>query len=148
MNRVPGLPNDLVTALRPGDVQLYLTSRGWVSEPFGPAGKGFRFRHPSLTDVDLLLPLTRDLADYAIRMAELVVNLSAVERRPTWEVLNDLSSPPGDVFRFRVAGSVSALGNCLWTRGSSCSRGSGPSLVVGLQPATSRGAPSPARIGR
>jgi hypothetical protein len=107
---MPRLPKDLVTALRPGDVQLYLSSRGWVSEPFGPAGKGLLFRHPSYPDVDLVLPLTRDLGDYATRMAELVVNLSAVEQRPAWEILNDLSTPPGDVFRFRVADTIASLG--------------------------------------
>jgi hypothetical protein len=110
MNSPLKLPKDLVTALRAGDVQLYLTSRGWVSEPFGPAGKGLLFRHPSTSQIDLLLPLTRDLGDFATRMAELVANLSAFERRPVWELLNDLSTPPGDVLRFRVAGSVAVLG--------------------------------------
>jgi hypothetical protein len=64
-----------------------------------------------MPDVDLLLPLKRELADYASRMRELVGTLAAVEQRPITEILNDLSGPSGDVLRFRVAGSVSALGN-------------------------------------
>ena len=111
MNSPLKLPKDLVTALRPGDVQLYMTSRGWISEPFGPAGKGLLFRHPSTSQVDLLLPLTRDLADFAAQMAELVVNLSAFKQRSVWEILNDLSGPPGDVLRLCVSGSVAVLGN-------------------------------------
>jgi hypothetical protein len=38
------LPKDIVGSLRPGDIQLYLTSRGWISEPFGKGGKGLRFQ--------------------------------------------------------------------------------------------------------
>ena len=39
MNASSRLPKDVVLSLRPGDVQLYLTSRGWVSEPYGSEGK-------------------------------------------------------------------------------------------------------------
>ncbi len=92
-------------------MQLYLSSRGWRPEPYGPDGRGLLFVHPSFPDVDLLLPLKRDLGDYAIRMGDLVVALATIEQRPVWEILNDLSGPSGDVFRLRVAGSVAALGN-------------------------------------
>src|SRR5262249_14758696 len=96
------LPKDVVGSLRPGDVQLYLTSRGWIGEPFGKDGKGLRFHHPSMPKVDLLLPLKRELGDYILRMADVVIDLATIEQRSPWEILNDLSGPPGDVFRFRV----------------------------------------------
>jgi hypothetical protein len=105
------LPKDVLLPLRPGDVQLYLSSRGWKSEPYGSEGKALLFLHPSFSDVDLLLPLKRELADYAARMGDLVVTLSTIEQRPIQEILNDLFGPMGDVFRLRVAGSVAALGN-------------------------------------
>jgi hypothetical protein len=111
MNAASTLPKDVVNSLRPGDVQLYLSSRGWTSKPYGPDGRGLQFRHSSFPKVDLLLPLKRDLGDFALRMADLVVALATIERRPVQEVLNDLSGPAGDVFRLRVAGSVAALGN-------------------------------------
>jgi hypothetical protein len=98
-------------ALRPAEVQLYLAGRGWKSEPYGAQGKGLLFHLPSMPEAELLLPLKRDLSDYAIRMEDLVVTLAAVEQRPVAEVLNDLSGPKGDVFRFRVAGSVALMGN-------------------------------------
>jgi hypothetical protein len=111
MNASTALPKDVLRSLRPGDVQLYLSSRGWKPEPYGPDGRGLLFLHPSYPDVDLLLPLKRDLGDYALRMGDLVVALATIEQRPVWEVLNDLSGPSGDVLRLRVAGSAAALGN-------------------------------------
>ncbi len=111
MNSWSMLPKDAVLSLRPGDVQLYLTSRGWVAEPYVSEGKGLLFQHPSMSQVDLLLPLKRDLGDFAARMGDLVVALATIYQRPVWEILNDLSGPSGDVFRLRVVGSVAALGN-------------------------------------
>jgi hypothetical protein len=99
MNASPLLPKDVLLALRPGDIGLYLTSRGWVSKPYGAAGQALQFRNASMHGVDLLLPLTRDLGDYAQRMADLVVALATIEQRPIWEILNDLSGPSGDLFR-------------------------------------------------
>jgi hypothetical protein len=61
--------------------------------------------------VDLLLPLTRDLGDYAQRIADLVVALATIERRPVGEILNDLAGPSGDVFRLKIAGAVTSLGS-------------------------------------
>ncbi len=111
MNASSRLPKDLLLSLRPGDVQLYLSSRGWKSELYGTEGNALLFLHPSFPEVDLLLPLKRNLGDYANRMADLVIALATIEQRPVQEILNDLSGPTGDVFRLRVAGSVSALGN-------------------------------------
>jgi hypothetical protein len=111
MNSALRLSKDDMLALRPGDVQLYLMSQGWQPKPYGKEGNALLFRHPSFRDVDLLLPLRRDLVDYANRMGDLVVALATIERRPVQAILNDLSGPSGDVFRLRVAGSVSALGN-------------------------------------
>ncbi len=98
-------------ALRPTEVRQYLTSRGWVSEPFGTAGKGLRFTHPNYPKVDLLLPLKPDLRDYAERMRELVESLSTIENRPVGAVLNDLTVPSADVVRFRLTADVAALGS-------------------------------------
>ena len=111
MNAFSMLPKDLMLALRPGDVQTYLASRGWRSEPYGREGNGLLFFHPEMPEADLLLPLKRTLGDYALRMGDLVVALATIEQRPLQEVLNDLSGPAGDVFRLRIAGSVAALGN-------------------------------------
>ena len=74
-------------------------------------GKALQFRNSSMRGVDLLVPLTRDLGDYAQRMADLIVALATIEQRPIWEILNDLSAPSGDVFRLKIAGSVTSQGS-------------------------------------
>ena len=48
MNASPLLPKDVLLALRPGDISLYLTSRGWVSKPYGAGGQALQFRHSSI----------------------------------------------------------------------------------------------------
>ncbi len=37
--------------------------RGWISEPFDKGGKGLRFHHPSIPQVNLLLPLKDKFGD-------------------------------------------------------------------------------------
>ena len=44
-------------------------------------------------------------------MADLIVALATIEQRPIWEILNDLSAPSGDVFRLKIAGSVTSQGS-------------------------------------
>ncbi len=124
------LPKDIVGSLRPGDVQLYLTSRGWISEPFGKGGKGLRFHHPSIPQVDLLLPLKRELGDYIIRMAELVTFLATIEERPWSQVVKDLSGPSSDVFRFRIDAADATLGNLPLDEGIDLLRGSRDLLLA------------------
>lgn len=111
MNTPTRLPRDQVVALRPGDVKLYLTSRGWAPEANGGHPKAVALHHPEHRGVELLVPMERTLGDYALRMADVVVALARLEDRPVAQILNDLSMPPGDVVRVRVAGSVAALGN-------------------------------------
>ncbi|HEU5117104.1 MAG TPA: hypothetical protein VFT74_10605, partial [Isosphaeraceae bacterium] len=106
------LPREQVDALRPGDVKLYLTSRGWVAQAMnGSTPKAVVLHHPNYRGVELLLPMERSLGDFALRMGDVVAGLAQLEDRPLNQVLNDLSMPPGDVFRVRVAGSVASLGN-------------------------------------
>jgi hypothetical protein len=105
------LPRNQVEALRPRDVQLYLVSRGWIADPAESSSAATLFRHPGLGDMEVLLPLRRDFGDYTLRMADLVQALAVVERRSLVEVLNELSGPPSDVLRLRVAAPDATLGN-------------------------------------
>ena len=63
------LPRDQVEALRPGDVRLFSTSRGWVPKRNGVTDKAMEFRHPSFPGAELLLPLKREVGDFVLRMA-------------------------------------------------------------------------------
>lgn len=109
MNRSP-LPMDQVAALRSDDVQLYLTSHGWERESATSTGMANVFRFPLLPDAEVLLPSRRDLADYTRRMADVVEMVAAVEKRPVWQVLADLSAPPADVLRLQVTAPDTTLG--------------------------------------
>ena len=117
------LPRDQVEALRPGDVRLYLTSRGWVPKRNGATDKAMEFRHPSFPGAELLLPLQREVGDFVLRMADVVVSLATIEQRPAWEVLKDVSGPPGDVFRLRVFAADAELGSLPLVEGIDLLRG-------------------------
>ena len=117
------LPREQVEALRPGDVRLYLTSRGWLPRPDGASPKAVEFHNPAYAEVELLLPLKQDVGDFALRMADVVVGLATIEQRSPWEVLNDLSGPPGDVLRLRVAAPDATLGNIPLDEGIQLLRG-------------------------
>jgi hypothetical protein len=110
--------------LRPGDVRLYLSTRGWIPKRNGAADKAIEFRHPSFPGAELLLPLKREIGDFVLRMADIVVGLATIEQRPAWEILNDLSRPPGDVFRLRVVATDAELGNLPLEEGVRLLRGS------------------------
>ena len=47
------LPREPIEALRPGDVRLYLTSRGWLPRPDGSSPKPVEFHNPAYPDVEL-----------------------------------------------------------------------------------------------
>ena len=51
---------------------------------------------------ELIIPQTRDFADYASRMGEALDILARYERRPLQEVITDLLLPPADIVRFRL----------------------------------------------
>jgi hypothetical protein len=124
------LPRDQVEALRPGDVRLYLTSRGWVPKRNGDGDKATEFGHPSFPGAQILLPLKRGVGDFVLRMADVVVSLATIEQRPAWEVLKDVSGPPGDVFRLRVFAADAELGSLPLNEGIDLLRGGRDLLVA------------------
>ncbi len=117
------LPREQIEALRPGDVRLYLTGRGWFPRPDGSSSKAVEFHNPAYPEVEFLLPLKREVGDFALRMADVVVGLATVEKRSPWDVLRDLSGPPGDVFKLRVSAPDATLGNIPLDEGIQLLRG-------------------------
>ncbi len=117
------LPKDQLSALRFEDVQLHLASRGWQHDAEASREGVGVYRFPTEPDAEVLLPLRRDWPDYPSRLADAVTTLAAVEQRPVWEVLNDLSTPPGDVLRLRVAAPDSSLGTLPLEEGLKLLRG-------------------------
>jgi hypothetical protein len=130
LNSILKLPRDQVEALRPRDVQHYLTSRGWTADATESSSKATLYRHPLIDEAEIVLPLRRDLGDYTLRMADVVQNLSVLERRSVWEVLNDLSVPPGDLLRLRVTADEATSGNLPLDQGIQLLRGGRDALLA------------------
>jgi hypothetical protein len=104
------LPKEELSALRPEDVQLYLGSRGWRKDTAASTPKATVYRFPDEPDSEVVLPSTRDLGDYALRMGDVAEMLAAVEQRSIREVLVDLSGPPADIVRLGILASEASLG--------------------------------------
>src|SRR5262249_29465908 len=65
---------------------------------------------PAENEAEVLLPRRQEFADYALRIADLLQTVAAVEQRSIWDVLHDVSGPPADVLRFRHTAATSTLG--------------------------------------
>ncbi len=111
MNRSGQLPKDQVDSLRTRDVQHYLTSRGWIVVDQESTPAASVYHHPQHGDAEILLPLRHSLADYSLRMADVVLALSAIDQRPWPEILNLLSGPPSDILKLCVVSAEATLGN-------------------------------------
>ena len=111
MSSTVPLPRNQVEALCSRDVQFYLASRGWVADPGDSPPGALVWHRYDRPGAEVLLPSRRDLADYTLRMADVVQAIAAVEGRTLFEVLGDLSGPPSDVLRLRVSAPDATLGN-------------------------------------
>ena len=71
------------------DVAAYLRSRGWFEEKkWGK--KASIWLHQDL-DGEILLPLSKELKDFHLRMGDIIYTLSRLENRSRLEILNDIS---------------------------------------------------------
>jgi hypothetical protein len=104
------LPSAQLAALSLEDVQLYVASQGWKSDPSLASSKALLYTVPDASDAELLIPKTKELGDYVNRMADVVQMLAAVEERSIWEVLNDISTPPADTIRLQITAPDATLG--------------------------------------
>ena len=110
MNTSTLLPKDVLLALHPGDVSLYLTSHGWAPKPYGAAGRASSSETPQCVGSTCSSTHARPRG-LRPRLADLIVALATIEQRPIWEILNDLSAPSGDALRLKIAGSVMSKGS-------------------------------------
>lgn len=79
-----------LNALKPLGMAAYLRAKGWRKEA-DLNGKGSLWlkEGPNGEVFDITLPLKRDLADYALRMGELLRTLATAERRSELDILRD-----------------------------------------------------------
>ena len=92
-------------SIRPEDLRQYLSSHGWIPSPQQNGLAATYTRQLDGTDFELLVPLSRDLRDFAQRMSEVLRTLEIVEKRDQIQILSDLTSARADVVRIRRAGA-------------------------------------------
>jgi hypothetical protein len=97
----------MLNVIKPLEVVAYLRSTGWhqeraVEDRWATWIKGDEF--------EIALPLTRDLGDYVLRMADTLQTLEAVEGRSQLEILNDLLTSSSDVLRLGMKGAEATDG--------------------------------------
>ena len=111
MNNIAKLPSEQLRAIRPEDIQLYLSARGWVRDATASSTLGSMYRYPENEDAEALLPVRRELADYEGRVADIIQILAVVEGRSVWQILSDISCPSADILRVQVVAPDAQLGS-------------------------------------
>jgi hypothetical protein len=96
---------DVLRSIEPLSVAAYLRASGW-KEAEKHEGRYAIWTAPehSNASVEVLLPLSRELRDYANRMAEVLQTLEVYERRSQIEIIHDISGSSTDVFRLGAEG--------------------------------------------
>jgi hypothetical protein len=91
-------------AVKPLELAAYLRANGWRQEADIGGGKGslWLLHRSDGSEYDVTLPAKRDLADYALRMSEVLHTLAEVERRSQLDVLRDIETTTADLVRVRA----------------------------------------------
>ena len=91
---------DLVDTVAPKALSAYVEARGWKkTEPFGDLGASYSRGDGG---VEVFVPTSRRLADFAIRTWETAGAIAEVEKRSRSEVLRDLLCADADRARIRL----------------------------------------------
>ena len=99
---------DALYAVRPSDVAAYLRSRGWQEQEH--PGGALTWAEFTLHDFEIALPLSSDLRDFPLRIAEALQTLELAENRDQLQILADLSTTAADVVRVQVLGQEAVDG--------------------------------------
>lgn len=89
-----------VAVLRPLEVASYLRASGWTQADIQKGRYAVWTRDD---EFEAFLPLTSDVRDFALRMADVLAVLSKAEDRSQLAVLSDLLATSADVLRVRLA---------------------------------------------
>ncbi len=103
------IPLEVVTRFQPSLVQEYLAARGW-SRHATKRNLAVVYRHGGPPAYEAVVPIERELADYAERLRDVAVVISEAERRPIWQVASDLLHPRSDMVRFAIRGPSTTEG--------------------------------------
>ena len=95
-----------VAALRPTEVTAYLRASGWKQQDRRDTWAVWSKDE----DVEVIVPLSRQLHDFALRMGDVLRTLSMIEQRSQVEIFTDLTTISADVIRVRASEPESADG--------------------------------------
>ncbi len=99
-------------AFRPLDLLAYLRSAGWTRGPeIGDRASLWIKNEGEATEDDVSVPLRRDAADFALRIAELLSTLERTEQRSQEEIVRDIFSTSADLVRIRALTPEAADGS-------------------------------------
>lgn len=100
----------VLRALGPIDVAAYLRSTGWSqTRRIGDRGAAWTRTLP-IGEIEILLPLNRQVGDFVTRMSEVLNSLEIAEQRSQMEILHDLMTTSSDIIRIRAHTSESSDG--------------------------------------
>ncbi len=86
------LPKDRLDVFPPDLMETYLLSHGLVRKTAWSSEEVAGFEYPSQPDAEALVPLWKGFVDYALRIADVLEMIAAVEQRWTWEVFLELEN--------------------------------------------------------
>jgi hypothetical protein len=89
----------MTTPLTIADIVSYLTDTGWEREP-ADGNVASAWRHPD--DFEVLVPAHDRMGDGEHRVRDILRCLTAVEQRPTTEIILEISRPHLDRLQFRT----------------------------------------------
>jgi hypothetical protein len=104
--------------LNPADVAGYLRAQGWQEKTNRPEHSSLWHKDHKGEDAELLLPLNRSYQDFALRMADAVQLLAAMEARSQLEILEDIHTANVDVIRIQLKQIEAADGSILVAHGA------------------------------
>ncbi|HLZ17722.1 MAG TPA: hypothetical protein VKQ08_11805 [Cyclobacteriaceae bacterium] len=108
---------DAIPAIKYTELQAYLRNTGWRRRETSRSDIGVFLKETDTNVYEVLLPLTRDFADYRERLLDVLEQIATVEEREIDQVLTDLTVDPADIVRFRVVSSDTVGGTISFLEG-------------------------------
>ena len=91
----------VLNSLRPVDLIAYLRASGWSRETEIEQKASIWLKLDMLGQPDVVVPLRRDAADFALRISEVLGTLESVEQRSQEDIFKDLLTASSDLVRIR-----------------------------------------------
>ncbi len=101
---------EVLNSLRPVDLIAYLRASGWNREADIGNKASVWVKPDGPQPQDVVVPLRRDAADFALRIAEVLGKLEFVEQRSQEDIVKDLITTSADLVRIRSLSAGAADG--------------------------------------